>query len=265
MARVRQNSRNNDTAVRTHEVRTAVLRGAVVAAVWLVVWELGSLAIGHELLLPSPVSVARSLARMVVTGEFWSSIARSMSRILLGYAMGAVGGIALGVLTSRWRAAAAFFAPAMSAVKATPVASFVILLLAWIRGANLSIAVSTLMVLPLVWQATHTGLGAADPQLLEMARAFGIGRIKVLRYIVLPPMKQQVLAALRTALGFAWKAGVAGEVIAVPSGTIGMHLYNAKVYLEMPDMFAWTAVIVLTSVLLEKLLVFLSRGGERKK
>jgi len=106
-----------------------------------------------------------------------------------------------------------------------------------------------------VRQAVHTGLQAADPQLIEMARTFGVSRGRVLKNIVIPSAKPHVIGALRTALGFAWKAGVAGEVIALPAGTIGMQLYSAKVCLEMPDLFAWTAVTVAVSVLLENLLV----------
>ena len=233
----------------------AFCRGLVVAAAWLLLWELAARKVGLELLLPAPGSVLRALRRLVGTGEFWASIGRSMSRILLGYLLGSLSGLLLGAVTSRLRAAEAFLTPAMAAMKATPVASFVILLLVWIRGANLSVAVSTIMVLPLVWQATHTGLRAADPLLLEMAKAYGLKRRTVFRHIILPPARPQVLAALRTALGFAWKAGVAGEVIAISGGTIGSHLHDTKVYLEMPELFAWTAVVILISMLLERMLV----------
>ena len=235
----------------------ALLRGLGVAAAWLLLWELAARAVGLEILLPAPRAVGRALWHLVGTGEFWASIGRSMSRILLGYAMGALGELLLGALTSRLKLAEAFLTPAMAAVKATPVASFVILLLVWIRGANMSVAVSAIMVLPLVWQATHTGLRAADPLLLEVGKVYGLKKRVIFQQIVIPPAKPQVLAALRTALGFAWKAGVAGEVIAISGGTIGMHLYNAKAYLEMPDLFAWTAVIILISMLLERVLLLL--------
>ena len=52
---------------------------------------------------------------------------------------------------------------------------------------------------------------------------------------------------------------MAAEVIGLPNHTIGMHLYNAKVYLETPELFAWTLTVVVLSVLLEKLVVRLLR------
>ncbi len=259
------NKDTNETQARSFWERAcfALLKWILVAAAWLLLWELAARAVGLELLLPAPRAVGKALWRLMGTGEFWAAIGRSMSRILLGYLLGSAAGMLLGALTSRAKLAEAFFTPAMAAVKATPVASFVILLLVWLRGANLSVAVSTIMVLPLVWQATHTGLRAADPLLLELGRVYGLKKRVIFRQIVIPPARPQVLAALRTALGFAWKAGVAGEVLAIPSGTVGMFLYNSKVYLEMPNLFAWTGVIILISMLLERVLVLLWKGGDR--
>jgi NitT/TauT family transport system permease protein len=56
-------------------------------------------------------------------------------------------------------------------------------------------------------------------------------------------------------MGLAWKSGIAAEVICRPDFSIGKQLQNAKIYLETPDVFAWTITIVLLSMLLEKLLV----------
>ena len=60
------------------------------------------------------------------------------------------------------------------------------------------------------------------------------------------------LSACRLSLGMCWKAGVAAEVIGVPSGSIGEKLYNAKIYLNTPDLFAWTIVIIVISFVFEK-------------
>ena len=55
----------------------------------------------------------------------------------------------------------------------------------------------------------------------------------------------------------AWKAGVAAEVLGMVSGTIGRQLYDAKIYLETPKLFAWTAVVILLSVGMERLFSWL--------
>ena len=61
-------------------------------------------------------------------------------------------------------------------------------------------------------------------------------------------------SACRTALGLAWKAGVAAEVLCLPEAAIGTQVYQAKIYLETPDLFAWTLVVLALSFALEGLL-----------
>ena len=50
---------------------------------------------------------------------------------------------------------------------------------------------------------------------------------------------------------------IAAEIIGIPKGSIGENLYNAKIYLETPDLFAWTFVIIAVSVLFEKIFQWL--------
>ena len=76
-------------------------------------------------------------------------------------------------------------------------------------------------------------------------------------------------AACRSALGLAWKAGIAAEVICYPKHSIGANLNNAKVYLESEELYAWTIVVIVISVLIEKGVVALldlamKKGGEER-
>ena len=77
------------------------------------------------------------------------------------------------------------------------------------------------------------------------------------------PLAINALLALTLALGMSWKAGVAAEVIGIPTGSIGEQLQQAKIYLNTPDLFAWTLVIVLVSLVFEKVFLILLKWGER--
>lgn len=237
-----------------------------VPCLWLLLWQGASMAVGEELLLPAPLPVLTRMVKLPLQGAFWASCGHSLGRILLGFLLGAAVGCILAVVTSAFPPACSFLAPAMAAIKATPVASFVILALVWIRGANLSIFISFLMVLPLVWQNVSQGIAAADHSLLEMAAVYRLSWRDMIRAIYLPAVLPYLLSALRVGLGFAWKAGIAGEVIAIAPGSIGLELYQAKTYLEMPDLFAWTGFIILLSVVLERgMVAFLERKNRKRK
>lgn len=223
------------------------------AAFWIAVWQLVSVRLGQEILLASPVSVMRCLAGLVVTGEFWQAVGFSFGRIVLGFFLALFAGAALAVVSYRFRWAAVLFEPLITVVKSTPVASFIILCLIWIPSRNLSVFISFLMVLPVVYRNLLEGIRQTDRQLLQMADVFGVGLRRRILYIYLSQILPYLLSACTIGLGLCWKAGVAAEVIGVPSGSIGEKLYHAKVYLNTPDLFAWTIVIIAISFLFEKL------------
>ena len=65
-------------------------------------------------------------------------------------------------------------------------------------------------------------------------------------------------------LGLCWKSGIAAEVIGIPDGSIGESLYNAKIFLNTPDLFAWTLVIVIVSLAFEKFFLKLLNMGVKR-
>ena len=218
-------------------------------------WQLCWLAVGQDVLLPSPAGVARRLGQLVCTLPFWQQVGLSLLRILTGYLLALALGAALGALTARSRLADCLLSPALRTVRAIPVASFIILLFVLMSKEHIPTVTSFLMVLPVVWANVDQGVRETDPALLEMARVFRLPPGRVFRHIRLPAVMPFFLAAARTGMGLAWKAGVAAEVLAAPRLGIGRALYEAKVYLESEELFAWTAVIVAISVLLERGLI----------
>ena len=226
-------------------------------AVWLLIWLLCWLTVGKDVLIPSPAAALLRLGQLICTLPFWQQVSLSLLRILTGFALALVLGAVFGALTARSSLADTLLSPALRTVRAIPVASFIILLFVLMSKEYIPTVTSFLMVLPVVWSNVDQGVRSTDIQLLEMAQVFRLSRRKVLRHIWLPQVAPFFLAAARTGMGLAWKAGVAAEVLAAPRLGIGRALYEAKVYLETADLFAWTAVIVCISVVLEKGLVWL--------
>ena len=232
------------------------------AAVWLLIWQGASMALAAayphgELLLASPVSALVRLGELALTGDFWRTIGNSALHIFGGFLLSCLLAAVLAALAARFHPVRELLAPLVAAVKAVPVVSFIILALVWLRGQDLSLFISGLMVFPPVYLNVLAGIDAADPQLLEMARVFRVPFRRTLGGIWIPQVLPYFRSACSLALGLCWKAGAAAEVIGLPAGTIGERLYTAKVYFMTPDLFAWTAVIVAVSVLFEKLFLAL--------
>ena len=240
----------------------ALRLGAV--AVWLLLWQLASMAVGLPLLLPSPLAVLLRLGQLCTGADFWLTVASSLLRILLGFLLGVLFGTALAGLCWRFRLIDSLARPLLGVLKSTPVASFISLALVWVKTTWLATVISFIMVLPLIYANVREGIDSADRQLLEMARVFRLSRHKTFRYCYLPAILPFFLSAISSALGFAWKSGIAAEVLGRPARAIGSQIYDSKIYLETPDLFAWTLVVILLSVLLERLAVrFVRWAGKR--
>lgn len=231
---------------------------------WLLLWEIVARFIGQEILLVSPVIVLLKFFELIITAQFWQSIAFSFVRIIGGFFLALLVGILLAGLSSVSTIVRELTAPLISVIKAMPVASFIILLLIWVSSRNLSFIISFLMVLPVVYTNMLEGIRRVDGQLLEMAEVFQVSVFKKFRYIYLSQLMPYFKSACSLSLGLCWKAGVAAEVIGIPNGSIGEKLYEAKVYLETPDLFAWTLTIVLLSVCFERLFLFIVKMLARK-
>ena len=234
-------------------------------AFWLIVWQLASAYVGQEILLVSPVSTCRAFFRLCRTAKFYQSILGSFGRILLGFSLGAALGVLLAALSYAFRWVQALLAPVMTAIKATPVASFVILALIWISSRNLSVLMAFLMVLPITYANVLQGLHEADPKLLEMASVFRMRGVNRVRAILAPAAFPYLLAAARLSLGMCWKAGIAAEVIGQPKNSIGSALQQAKVYFNTPDLFAWTLAIILLSLAFEKGVIWLAERWQKRE
>lgn len=242
------------------------LRVLLPLAFWLAVWQLAALAAGSELLLPGPLAVGEALFRLAAAPAFWKDAGASLLRVLLGLILGSGAGVLLAALTCAVPAAGLLLSPAIRTVRATPVASFILLVLLWTTRSAVPGVISGLMVLPVVWGAVCQGAANTDPLLLEMAAAYRFGRWKTLRLVYVPSVLPYWISGMNTALGLAWKSGVAAEVICRPRLAVGTQIYNAKLTLETPELFAWTAAVIALSLLLERLMARLmalaeGRGG----
>lgn len=223
-------------------------------AVWLIVWELAARLLHQEMFLVSPVKVILRLSELVREERFWQSVLYSTVRITAGFGLGTVTGMVMAALSARFVRLRELFAPFILAVKTVPVASFIILALIFFSSKNLAVLISFMMTLPVIYTNLLEGVTQTDVKLLEMAKVYRMPGARVFRYITLPQIYPYLMSACSVACGLAWKSGIAAEVIGIPARSIGERLQQAKVYLNTKDLLAWTLVIVVISLLFEKLL-----------
>ena len=231
-----------------------ILSSPVTSALfWLLVWQLASMAVGKELILPCPIRVFRALVSLAGQGVFWTSILMTLFRITLGYIIGVAAGCVLSFACCSSVVLDSLLSPVVKIVRATPVASFIILAMLWMSKGAVPVLMSAMIVTPVIWGNLNEAYRSRNVKLFEMARAYNLGRKKTFRYVLVPSMMASLKAACITSLGFAWKSGIAAEVLSQPKKAIGSNIFFSKVYLETADLFAWTASVIALSFLLERL------------
>ena len=240
-----------------------ILRKTGILLFWAAIWQVAALAIDNPILFVSPLDVGKSFFSLIPSPGFWISIGRSFGKISLGFLAAFFCGIAAGAMAYRFFLFRDLAEPVILLIKSIPVASFVILALIWIGSGNLAVFISFLVVFPILYENTITGLENTDQKLLEMAQVFAFSPWGKLRLIYLPAVLPYIIAGCRIGLGMSWKSGIAAEVIGVPSHTIGENLYMAKIYLSTGDLFAWTIVIIWVSTCFEKIFLLLLQKGVR--
>lgn len=229
--------------------------GAVLFA--LALWQTAAMLVGQPMLLASPVEAVKRLAELMTEKDFWKTAGYSLGRIALGFVCGLALGSAAAFAAARWTVFEILLRPFVVSMKSIPVASFIIVCLIWLSGSRLSSFIAFLMVFPVIYGNVLQGLKSTARDMIEMAEVFRLSPFRKLLYVQLPSVKPYLLSACSAAMGLAWKAGIAAEVIGIPTGSIGEKLYMAKVYFDTADLFAWTILIVLLSRCFEKLVSIL--------
>ena len=227
----------------------------------LVLWQIAASAVGTEMLLASPVKVIARLATIWREDGFFPTVLFSLLRISAGFLLAFVLGTVFGIAAGRFRVLEYLLWPYVVTVKTVPIASFIILCLIWLNYNELTILIAFLIAFPAIYSNVLQGIRSTDAKKKELASLYRIPWTRQLLYIYLPAVKPYLISASAVAIGMAWKAGVAAEVIGIIDGSIGEMLYQAKVYFQNADLLCWTVVIILASVITEKLFVLLLKAA----
>lgn len=231
-----------------------IVKSIIAVVFWIGMWALAANYVGKELIVPKPTTVFKALIELFTRVEAWGMIGRSVIRVLVGFVIGCGLGIIMAIMTKVSLICDTIFSPFIGVVRTVPVSSFIILALLWIKSDYLPVFIVFLIVLPIVWGNVREGIEQTNGKLLEMSNAFKTGKLKTVRYVYVPSIKPYFKSAAITGLGIGWKSGVAAEVLSQPGKAIGTQLYYSKIYLETADLFAWTLVIIIISILVETMI-----------
>lgn len=225
---------------------------------WVLLWHIAASLANRNLLfaIPLPLDAVKELLNCATKEFFWKAVGVSLGNIISGFVLAVISGLVCGLLSGNSTAFKILTSPISRLIRSVPVAAFIILAWLWIPSTSIPSFIAFLMVFPIVWLQVETALISVDNRLIEMANVMGMNKKGIILNIKLPAVLPALRNACITGLGFAWKSGVAAEVICNPTGSIGALLSNAKSNLEYARVFAIVLTIVVLSLMLENIIKF---------
>ena len=235
------------------------------AVVFLVaVWLVAYLAVGNELIVPSFFDSLKEMGELLGRGGFWIGFFASLGRAIYAFIISFVLAAFFAVVAYLYPSFGGFLAPVVSALRSLPVLAVLLILLSFLGADEAPVAVAFLSLFPMSYTSVLTALSSVDSHLIEVSRTQGTPLWRKVTAIYLPLSAPYILKEGAAALSFAVKLVVSAEVLANTAKSLGGMMQEAKIYAEIPQLFALVGVAFVVGLILETSLSLLANSLERK-
>lgn len=226
------------------------LRRVLLAVLLIAAWALVARGV-PAYVLPGPLQVLNALQRLFASDTFWRDLGVTFWRVIAGFSLAAVVGVALGVLFGSRRKLGDFFEPVLSVTNSISSAIWATFAIIWFGVSNATtIFVVFMTALPLILTNVWQGTRSVRVDLVELARSFRMSHLRILRKIYLPTILPDFFSGARLAFGFGWRVSLVAETIGASNG-VGYRLRQAADLVQTDQVFAWTITLVGLMVLIE--------------
>ncbi len=255
-------SQGDHLAKQRYRRRVTIGQVALIAIV-IAVWHFGSGRLFDPFFVGNPVGVGKILIEDLGDPRFWNDLRVTGVEMTLGYLLGGLSGIALGMLFARWRIAADIFDPFFTGLNSLPRIALAPLLVIWF-GIDMAskVVLAATLVFFLTFFTTLSGIRNVDPALVDVARLVGASERQIFRYVMLPGAAAWVINGLKMSLPYALIGVIVGEFLIASSG-LGYRLNFYSTSYNTNGTFAMLLVMMALMMGLNALMGLLERYALR--
>lgn len=229
--------------------RRVLFVGPIVFVVLIGLLEAGTrTGVISNLVLPSPSAVFWTFVELYRSGLLWKHLLPSLERLIVGGAMGATAGIAVGVMIGLFSLARAGLVPLVAAIFPIPKIALLPLFVIWFgidEGSKYALIAFGTFTPTVV--ATYGGVDNVDRSLIRMGQSFGLTWWSIVRKIVLPAALPAILSGLRVSLAIAIILLVAAEMLGAEFG-VGAYILEAGALYDLERLFAGVTLLSIMGV-----------------
>jgi NitT/TauT family transport system permease protein len=224
----------------------------VIWLLYICAWQLGAMLIHRSILLPSFFEVLNVMIQQATQTSLYLGIFSSLLRVIVGllFALGLA--MALALLTSEYPKSKVYFKPLLFITKTIPNITYILLILVWF-SREISVSIITLFILfPVLYSHISVALEGIYPRFKDVWALYPESFIHKLIKVLLPLSKDHLVEAITTALSLGFKVGIMAELLGQVSPGLGYLLYTAKLNVDTVALFAYTAWLIISVLIVEK-------------
>lgn len=221
----------------------------------LVLWELGARnKLIDRFFYSMPSEIGLTLWDWLTSGVLWSDILVTMQETLMGFALGTVVGVTIGYVLARSEWLSAVFGPVLVLLNAMPRVILAPLFILWFGTALASkVAMSTVLVVFVVFFATYSGIREVDPNIVDNARILGARGRDLTRHVLIPSALTWIFTSLRTSVGFALVGAVVAEYIVSTAG-VGRRIAFSQAMYDSTGVYAGLFVLMVLVAIIDNVI-----------
>lgn len=227
-----------------------ILSVSAIFLMWLV-WIISYYSVKNDYIIPSFSATVKSFFLCFAESGFWIAFCMTMLRTFAAFAVSFASAALLAALSVSVNGVSAFLKPIMVFLRTVPTLAVILVLLVWTNREAAPVAVTFLVLFPMIYSQLTAAADGVDKKLLQMVKVYGIKRSDVIRKIYLPQISVSVFSQTGANISLGLKIMISAEVLSLTYRSLGGLMQSARGYLEMPRLAALTLVAVLAGLLID--------------
>ncbi len=227
--------------------------------IFCAIWQVIAMTINNAGLFPPVWELCRQIGLLLLTADFYHSVLATVMRGIAGMFLSHIAATLTAVLCHRYTLFGELFRPVLSIIRSVPVISFILLALMFLHPESIPLLIGFLSMYPLLTENLIKGLQTLHPAFTTLSHQFRLSKANHFTQVIYPQVKPYLFSGLASAMGFGWRAIVMGEVLSQCRWGIGSRMKEAQVFIEIPQLLAWTAIAILLSFLADRLITRLGK------
>ena len=206
-----------------------------------------------RLVFPDVGEILAAFVRLLGSGKVWRQIGTTLLHLAEALAVSAAIGTALGLIQGRSRFVRTLLKPLMILLWSVPMIVMTVIIMVLTKYEKVPLAATSLMLIPLISEATCEGFLRIDPELVDVYRMNSGFTPRVLFRVYLPLMAGYLRQAYVNAVGMGIKLAVTTEYLVQARDSLGKAVYSSAYFNNYDEIYAYALVMILLALLVSEL------------